>query len=106
MEHTSIRVSKHVRDMINLLKDTNTDDLLRKLLDIEVKKRYVYTQDGYLPVGTVVNCEGDVLVIKGIDNGRVLFDDGTCAHNGGKVTWLLKKLASSIEEYDGGRLHG
>lgn len=103
----NIRVSESTLICLKELKKFNKakshDDLIFTLLEEQLKDNYAYTQDGYLPAGSVVLDGDTILVIKSIINGRVIFDDFSYANNGSKVVYRLRKLADSVEEYDGGR---
>lgn len=107
MSNTTIRVSNDLLNNLKLLKSTTQaktyEEVLHTLIKQELKKSFVRTKLGRIQVGAVVNARGVLLVITEVTPERVFFDDGSYAFNGSKYTYDLELVASSIEEYAGGR---
>lgn len=105
--NTTIRISSELLENLKLLKTTTQtktyEEALRHLVKQELKKYFVRTKGGCVQAGAVVNARGVLLVITKVTPERVFFDDGSYAFNGGKYTYDLELVATSVEEYDGGR---
>lgn len=113
LEMPTIRIKDDTLDMMNTLregrdfKDHKThNDLINHLVKLELMDKFAHTQDGYLPVGSVVSDGDTILTITSVINGRVIFDDMSYANNGSRVIYRLRLVAKSIEEYEGGRISG
>lgn len=109
----TIRIKDNTLDMMNTLRDGSDfkdykthDDLIHYLVKRELMDKFAYTQDGYLPVGSVVSDGDTILTISSVMNGRVVFDDMSYANNGSRVIYRLRLVAKSLEEYEGGRISG
>jgi len=103
----TIRVKESTADRLRILKDSLSagtyDTIISDLVDKELKLTHAYTEDGYLPIGAVVLGPANVpLVIKSIQNGKVIFDDNTYLINGSKVCYTLRLLSYNVNDYDGG----
>lgn len=105
--NTTIRISSDLLNNLKLLKSTTQaktyEEVINALVKQELKKSFVRTKLGRIQAGAVVSARGTLLVITDITPERVFFDDGSYAFNGGKYTYDLELVATSVEEYDGGR---
>lgn len=105
--NTTIRISSDLLNNLKLLKSTTQaktyEEVINTLVKQELKKHFVRTKLGRIQAGAVVSARGTLLVITDITPERVFFDDGSYAFNGGKYTYDLELVATSVDEYDGGR---
>lgn len=110
MKSTTIRVSESLLRDLKFLKEIRKkgtyEDVLASLIQTELRKDHAITREGYLPIGAVVKDEGNLLVIKDIQGNKVIFDDNSCAINGGQTVYELVLVSLTVENCKEGRVHG
>ena len=98
MASSMIRVSEELIDDLKLLKELHKAPsyqlVIKDLVHEALKTSHAFTKEGYLPAGCVVaSHDGKPLVIKGVTDGKVIFNDNTYVINGGATCYSLNFLA-------------
>lgn len=105
MKTSSIKISKNLLEKLKKLKEfegvSTYEDLIESIVEEKIRKIYAITYSDYLPVGTVVEIENRVAVIKDIKQDKVIFNDGFWVFNESVACKEIKKLADSVKEFKG-----
>lgn len=104
MKISSIKISKNLLEKLKKLKElegvSTYENVIENIVKEKIRKAYAITYSDYLPVGTVVEIENRVAVIKEIRNDKVIFSDGFWVFNESVACKGIKKLANSVEEFE------
>lgn len=111
MSETMMRINVDVVSKIKLLKGylgtkDSHQEIVDKVVTAELLKTHADTDDGYLPIGTVVMGPMDKpIIIRDISCGNVVFECGTSLINSSSACRRLKYLSCNVESYEGGAFH-
>lgn len=101
----TVRLEDKTIELLKILKVdlqvSTYEKVISELSHIYLRKKYAVTNDGYLPVGAVVEIEGRTVVIQKVDEMYVCFSDKTKVFNGSISCSHIKLLETNIQNYKG-----